>query len=82
MARKKKEKRNAIHITALPKFALAMIAACSLVEGGIILIMCYFSIMFLPLAIVCFWLTYICLSELKRRKEELQKTEICTKGEA
>lgn len=82
MARKKKKKRNNIHITALNRAALVMILAAALMAGVISLLACFYSLVFLPCAIVCFWLDYVCLKELRRRKEALQKTEVCTKGEA
>lgn len=73
MARKKKKKNNNIHITALNRAALVMVLAAALAAGIISLLACFFTIIFLPCAIVCFWLTYICVKEWQRRKEEQQK---------
>lgn len=81
MARKKKKKNNNIHITALSRAALVMVLAAALAAGVISLLACFYSIIFLPCAIVCFWLTYICVKEWQRRKAELHKT-VETKGEA
>jgi len=75
MARKKMKKRNTIHITALPKLSLLLILAATLVTGLVSLLACFYSLIFLPCAILGFWLTYLCVKEWKRRKEKLEKTE-------
>ena len=73
MAQKKKKKNN-IHITALNRAALAVILAAALAAGVISLLACFYSILFLPCAVLCLWLAYICVKEWQKRKKELYKT--------
>lgn len=73
MARKKKKNSNSKPITAYSKAELVILTVLSIVAGVFTLITSIAAIIFLPAAVLFFWLAYVCIKEQKRRKAAQEK---------